>query len=191
MNFGGAGGIEGNDEPSALQKHVMFFDSNNDGFIYPWETFKGFRAIGCGILLSGFAAIFIHLSLSSKTRSDKGFTLRFPIEVKNIKKAKHGSDSGVYDTQGRFVATKFEQMFKQHAHTNPNALTAQELNELLKANRQPKDFGGWIAAYIEWKILYKVGKDKQGLLPKETVKAVYDGSLFGKMAKEKALSTTY
>lgn len=43
-----------------------------------------------------------------------------------------------------------------------------------------------IAAYSEWKILYMLCKDKQGLLHKETIRAVYDGSLFEQMAKEKA-----
>ena len=43
-----------------------------------------------------------------------------------------------------------------------------------------------LAAYSEWKVLYILCKDKQGLLHKETVKAVYDGRLFENMAKEKA-----
>ncbi|GMP59325.1 hypothetical protein CsSME_00022644 [Camellia sinensis var. sinensis] len=73
-------------------------------------------------------------------------SLLFPIEVKNIHKAKHGSDSGVYDTEGR------------------------------------------LASYTEWKILYVLCKDKNGLLQKETIRAVYDGSLFEQMAKEKASS---
>lgn len=42
----------------------------------------------------------------------------------------------------RFVPEKFEELFKKHARTNGNALTAGELDELLKANKQPKDFAG-------------------------------------------------
>ncbi|XP_027153669.1 probable peroxygenase 4 [Coffea eugenioides] len=178
-------GVEGH-EPSALQKHVMFFDINKDGVVYPWETFQGFRAIGCGILLSTFASVFINAGLSRKTRPGKGFSPKFPIEIKNIKRAKHGSDSGVYDTEGRFVPSKFEELFRKHAKTNANALTSDELKNLLKANREPKDYKGWIAAYSEWKILYILCKDKQGLLHKDTVRAVYDGTLFDRMAKEKA-----
>ncbi|MFS7952250.1 putative plant seed peroxygenase [Helianthus anomalus] len=53
---------------NVLQKHVEFFDRNNDGVIYPWETFQGFRAIGSGIVLSSVAAIFINAGLSGKTR---------------------------------------------------------------------------------------------------------------------------
>ncbi|GAB2279952.1 Probable peroxygenase 4 [Dionaea muscipula] len=170
---------------NVLAKHVEFFDKNKDGIVYPWETFKGFRAIGCGIALSSAAAVIINAGLSSKTRPGKGFSIRFPIEIKNIALAKHGSDTGVYDPQGRFVPSKFEEIFSKHAHTYRDALTGEELKEMLKANRVPKDYAGWFAAYIEWRVLYDLGKDKKGLLHKDTVRGVYDGSLFEKLENER------
>ncbi|KAK9074557.1 hypothetical protein SSX86_007155 [Deinandra increscens subsp. villosa] len=173
-------------DQNVLQKHVAFFDRNNDGVIYPWETFQGFRAIGSGILLSSFAAVFINVGLSGKTRPGKKCpNLLFPIFIENIKMAKHGSDSGVYDAHGRFVPSKFEEIFHKYARTHPDALTTDELNEFVKGNREPKDYAGWIGGLSEWKILYYLGKDKNGLLKKDTIRAVYDGSLFEKMAAEK------
>ncbi|CAF2194582.1 unnamed protein product, partial [Brassica napus] len=150
------------------------------------ETRTGFRAIGCGYLLSAFASLFINMGLSSKTRPGKGFSLSFPIEVKNIHLAKHGSDSGVYDKDGRFVESKFEEIFAKHSHTHPNALTGKELQELLDSNKEANDRKGAIAAYTEWKILHYLCKDKNGLLHKDTVRAVYDGSLFEKLEKQTA-----
>ncbi|XP_058078810.1 probable peroxygenase 5 [Magnolia sinica] len=185
-NTSGMKETELNDHENVLQKHVEFFDRNKDGIIYPWETFQGFRAIGSGLLLSTFASLFINMGLSRKTNPGKWPSPLFPIYVKNIKLAKHGSDSGVYDAEGRFVPSKFEEIFHKHALTNGNALTAEELSAMLKANREPKDYKGWIAALSEWKILLHLCKDKDGLLHKETVRAVYDGSLFERMAKEKA-----
>uniref|UniRef100_A0A7N0TG95 Peroxygenase 4 n=1 Tax=Kalanchoe fedtschenkoi TaxID=63787 RepID=A0A7N0TG95_KALFE len=173
-------------ESNVLKKHVAFFDRNHDGVIYPKETYQGFRAIGCGVALSAISAVLINSSLSQKTRPGKGFSMLFPIEVDNIKLAKHGSDSGVYDTEGRFVPSKFDGLFAKHAKTNPNALTSAELKELLKANREPKDYRGWVAAWTEWKILYALCKDADGLLHKDAVRAVYDGSLFARLEKEKA-----
>ncbi|KAL2939858.1 putative peroxygenase 4 [Bienertia sinuspersici] len=176
--------VEGIGE-NVLAKHVAFFDRNHDGLVYPWETFKGFRAIGSGLLLSTVAAVVINMGLSQKTRPGKFPSLLFPIEVKNIAKAKHGSDSGVYDTQGRFVPMKFEEIFRKHAHSNANALTSKELDEMLKANREPKDFLGWFAAFVEWKILFYLCKDKNGLLQRDTIRGAYDGSLFEKMECER------
>ncbi|PON33845.1 Caleosin-related [Parasponia andersonii] len=148
----------------------------------------GFRAIGCGIALSAVAAIFIDIGLSISTRPGKFPNLLFPIEIKNMHLGKHGSDSGSSDTEGRFVPEKFEEMFRKHAHSYPDALTSDELNELLKANRVPKDFAGWIGALSEWKILYLIAKDENGLLHKDKVRAVYDGTSFEHMEKEHSAS---
>lgn len=86
-----------------LQKHAAFFDKNNDGIIYPEETYKGLRAIGCGVALSFIGAIFINLSLALPTKPAdvKLPSLRFPIYIANIKKGKHGSDTDAYDDEGR------------------------------------------------------------------------------------------
>lgn len=43
-----------------------------------------------------------------------------------------------------------------------------------------------VGAWAEWTILYSLCKDENGLLQKQTVKAVYDGSLFEDMEKERA-----
>lgn len=43
-----------------------------------------------------------------------------------------------------------------------------------------------LAGYTEWKILHYLCKDEHGMLHKDTIRAAYDGSLFQKMADEKA-----
>ncbi|GAA0158689.1 oxygenase [Lithospermum erythrorhizon] len=179
-----AGNLD-NGNLTALQKHVSFFDRNKDGIIYVTETFEGLRALGMGIALASSASVFINTALSQKTRPGEGFAANFPIVVKNIQLGKHGSDTDVYDEQGRFVEPKFEELFQKFARTHPNALTSDELSEMLKAKRDPNDYKGWIAAESEWKILYTLGKDDQGLLQKDTVRAMYDGSLFERIEKDR------
>ena len=48
----------------------------------------------------------------------------------------------------RFVQQKFEEIFHKHARTHPNALTSDELSEMLKANREPKDYAGWYVSHL-------------------------------------------
>lgn len=49
---------------------------------------------------------------------------------------------------------------------------------------------GRVGAYAEWKLLYYLCKDKNGLLHKDTVKAVYDGTLFHQMEKDHSSRST-
>lgn len=49
----------------------------------------------------------------------------------------------VYKCLIRFDPVKFEDIFRKHAHTNSDALTSDELMEMLKGNRDPKDYKNW------------------------------------------------
>lgn len=183
-------GTRGRDDHnmSVLQQHAAFFDRNGDGIIYPWETFQGLRAIGCGYPVSFFGSILINLFLSYPTQPGWIPSPLLSIHIKNIHKGKHGSDSETYDTEGRFDPSKFDAIFSKYGRTQPNALTKDELSSMLKANRNMYDFIGWIVSAGEWMLLYSVAKDKEGLLKRETIRGLYDGSLFERLQDSKKSS---
>ncbi|KAH7440847.1 hypothetical protein KP509_03G013900 [Ceratopteris richardii] len=171
---------------TVLQQHVEFFDRNKDGIIYPWETFAGFRAIGFGWIISFLAMCFINLSMSYATQPSWIPSPVFSIYIKNMHKAKHGSDTGVYDHEGRFIPSKFEELFLKYARTQPDRLSFGELLDMSESLRDAFDFFGWVANKLEWGVTYWVSKDENGYMPKEAVRGVYDGSFFYYLEKKES-----
>ncbi|CAD6210235.1 unnamed protein product [Miscanthus lutarioriparius] len=152
---------------SVLQQHAAFFDRNGDGVIYPWETFQGLRAIGCGL-----PAIIHGLDTDQPLPqlSHSAGMVTFSFAVHPYKEHPQGFDP-----------SKFDAIFSKYGRTHPNALTRDELGSMLQGNRNTYDFPGWMAAAGEWFLLYSLAKDKDGLLQRETVRGLFDGSLFERL----------
>ncbi|KAH9944700.1 Caleosin related protein-domain-containing protein [Amylocystis lapponica] len=166
---------------TVLQQHCDFFDHDKDGVIWPLDTFRGFRALGFNLLLSLFAAFIIHASFSWIT-NDLVPDPFFRVRLSAIHKCKHGSDSNAYDNEGRFVPQKFEDLFAKYGE-GKDCLTKQDICNALAGQRLLMDPFGWVGAVFEWTSLYLVLWPEDGMVRKEDVRRVYDGSLFYEIAE--------
>jgi len=170
---------------TALQKHVSFFDRNKDGIITPTETFEGFIAIGCDVAYSRDSASSVHASLGPITSPADAPLPHINIHIDLIHRGMHGSDTGALDAKGRFVPQKFEEIFIKHAKVRPDGLTSSEVEEMILANRDPLDRRSWSAPENEWGLTYKLASDKDGFLHKDSVRGIYDGSVFVKLEEKR------
>ncbi|KAI3511474.1 hypothetical protein L1887_18628 [Cichorium endivia] len=171
---------------TVLQQHTAFFDQDNDGIIYPSETYTGFRALGFNIFTSFTAAVLVNGIFSYVTLPGYIPSLWFPVYIANMHKCKHPSDSGTYDTEGRYLPANFENIFSKYAKTMPDKLTFRELWNMTRGNHVTLDVFGWIVTKVEWWLAYSLAKDDEGYLSKEAMRGILDGSLFHKIAKRNA-----
>ncbi|KAI1387413.1 Caleosin-domain-containing protein [Hypoxylon trugodes] len=171
---------------TALQQHTAFFDRDNDGIIWPWDVYNGFRELGFCILFS-LGSLLIPVFFSYPTRMGRSWIpdplLR--IYVDDIHKAKHGSDSGIYDFDGKFDAEKFDHVFDRFDTSGTGGLSVGDLAELLKKDRCAADPAGWSFAFMEWWTTWLL-LQKDGRVWKDDLRACYEGSLFWKISEERS-----
>ncbi|PUZ61608.1 hypothetical protein GQ55_4G289900 [Panicum hallii var. hallii] len=163
-----------------LMHHVEFFDENKDGIITITESVKGFIAIGCDPAFALTAATSTHAAFGPLT-TPPGKLPSTNIHVSHINGAVHASDTGAYDKKGNFVPKKFERIFQRFARTEPDALSWLEVETMLTANRDLLKPWTWPAAELEWQLIHFLGKDRHGYLHKDTLRGIYDGTVFPKL----------
>jgi peroxygenase len=118
------------------------------GILWPHDTFIGFRRLGFNLLLSFVALVIIHANFSYPTLSGWLPDPFFRIYLRNVHKDKHGSDTGTYDHEGRFVPQKFEDVFAKYAGGR-DYLTLGDVWNVLKGQRCVADPIGWGGAFFE------------------------------------------
>jgi peroxygenase len=151
------------------------------------------------------AVAVIHLTFSFWTRESLFQFLRdLPfggsLRLKMLDRGLHGSDARVYDTEGRFRAEAFESIFSKYGETRPvegagaggeekteEVITWAGIMKMLQRNRSIFDPTGWTATFLEWGGLYWVAGYDRGYMTKEDVRAMYDGTLWPKLAERVAL----
>ncbi|AUX36731.1 MULTISPECIES: caleosin family protein [Sorangium] len=166
---------------TALEMHSAFFDRNHDGIITLRETYEGLRAIGIGRVLSAWFALVINGALGLPT--SRSFVPTLSITLENIHRAKHASDTGVYDKDGRFDPQKFEELFARWDKDRDGALNARELVARTLGDRDLLDVFGFLASAGEWAVLYALA-GKGGKLTREQLRRMYDGTLFYELERE-------
>lgn len=172
-------------DQTVLQQHCDFFDKDHDGVIWPIDTFRGFYQLGYGIILSVISVLVIHGNFSYPTQSSLLPDPFFRIHIDNIHKDKHGSDTGTYDTEGRFIPQKFEDIFSKYAEGR-DYLTIWDVSNLMKGQRLIADPIGWGGAFFEWLATYILLWPDDGRMMKEDIRGIYDGSLFYKVAARRS-----
>lgn len=171
---------------SVVQQHIAYFDRSKTGVISPLDTFISVRQWGWNILLSLFAAGIIHFGLSYPTCPSWLPDPYFRIWSARIHKSAHGSDSLSYDNEGRFRPQMFEEIFSKYDEGEKGGLSVGDLARFHKGQRNAMDFWGWSATALEWTAVYLLLWPDDGVIRKEDVRGVFDGSIFQKKADEYA-----
>lgn len=83
---------------SVMQQHILFWDRDNDGQIYPWDTYVGFRELGFNIFFSLLAVLVINLNFSYPTRLAHSWLPDpwFRVYVDSVHKAKVSLETNIH-----------------------------------------------------------------------------------------------
>ncbi|KAB2103290.1 hypothetical protein AG0111_0g8571 [Alternaria gaisen] len=181
---GTPGWKEKHSHQTVLQQHCDFFDRDHDSILWPQDTFVGFYRLGYGIILSIVAVFVIHSNFSYPTCSGWLPDPFFRIFLKNVHRDKHGSDTGTYDHEGRFVPQRFEDIFVKYAEDR-DYLTIWDVGNVLKGQRCIADPTGWGGAFFEWIATYIMLWPEDGRMMKEDIRGIYDGSIFYTLAQRR------
>jgi peroxygenase len=140
-------------------------------------TFElGFRRLGFNLGYSTFSAAVIHIGFAYPSQNSwipfLGNPL-FNIYTDKIHKCKHGSDSDTYDTEGRYIPEKFEEIFSKYDIDNKGELNFKDIIRLLRGNADLMDPFGAFSAIVEWGTLYMLCA-KDGVIKKEDARTCFD-----------------
>lgn len=177
--------VDPKEQLSALQQHILFWDQDNDGIIWPHDVYNGFRDIGFNIPFS-LTSLLIPVFFSYPTTLGHSVMPDpwFRIWVKDIHKAKHGSDSGTYDLKGNLKIQTFDDLFKDFDTEGRGSLGVKELWSMVKRNRVAADPAGWTFAMMEWGTTWLL-LQRNGRVQKDDLKGNYEGTLFWKLSAER------
>ncbi|KAF1838168.1 Caleosin-domain-containing protein [Decorospora gaudefroyi] len=169
---------------TVLQQHCDFFDRDHDSILWPQDTFVGFHRLGYNAIFCFVAMLVIHINFSYATCSSWLPDPFFRLFLVNVHRARHGSDTQTYDPEGRFQPARFEEIFSKYAGGR-DYLTIGDFPNMLRGQRNISDPIGWGGFIFEWSATWIMLWPEDGRMMKEDIRAIYDGSIFYKVAERR------
>lgn len=161
---------------TALEKHVTFFDVDNDGLITMSETYNGLRALGQSRVEAAKTTAIVNLFLGPKT--SVSWLDFLSINISNIHLGIHDSDTDIYDQNGNFDESMFEGMIVDFDVNNDGALSESELATMVATNKE-STFGNMASSGEFASLMELSGEEKEidcekvRVLTVETLRSFY------------------
>lgn len=192
-----------------LQMHCDFFDFDADDVIMPWDTYNGtplddwvgLRLLGFNVVMALYGTSVAHLFLSYSTQDGWMPDPFFSIILRNIHRAKHGSDSRVFDHDGNMRGERFHYL-RTLAYEHDKSTRGEEDSpdtedsvdfwqglHLTNRNRDVLDWIGWWANKIEWFFMYALCA-QNGRVQWRDIRGVFNGTLFYDVYNRRYLGIT-
>lgn len=152
---------------SALQRHADYFDPEGTGTIRLEQTYRGLRDLGVSRPWSVALASIINGALGPVTQRRATLT----IDIDQIARGKHASDTGIFDADGEFVPSRFDELFEASSTGEIDAISRKELRSFMHADG-PQSLAGDFFSAAEAKLFFCVAADATKTEDGERVPAI-------------------
>jgi hypothetical protein len=179
--------------PSALARHVAFFDPGGTGVVTLGQTRAGMRRLGVHWLWRAVLPPIINGFLGYLTEGRASLVIR----IDRIAQGKHPFDSGVFDKTGEKDAAAFDALFAGGdtlCAAEMRAIITSRGNRLAQMGKLAGALGHWFSSR-EVQLFFCLAADTTKLVDgkpvpavrKETMRAFYDGTLFPQIVRRRLL----
>jgi len=183
--------------PTALQRHVAYFDPEGTGVITLRQTREGMRRLGVPLPLRVLLSLIINGMLGYVTQGHPSMVIR----IDRIAQGKHPFDSGTFGDDGNVDKTAMGALFAAAAQGGGISATEMRALILARGNRRPGMgrlagvLGSWFSGK-EVKLLFCLAADGKKvvdgrevpIVTPRTLRRLYDGTLFYSLARRRRIA---
>ncbi|KAG2501800.1 hypothetical protein HYH03_000300 [Edaphochlamys debaryana] len=176
--------------PTSLQQHFAYFDINKDGVITLPECITAFAYLLRRLLPPPLnwaaavpAALAVQLPMAWLTADSWLPDPLLRAQVKNAHKVVHGSNSRAWDRSGHFTPARFEALLSKYDRDGKGGLSLLDVLSMLRGQANLGDLLGMAASTGEWLMTWALLRDDTGVLRREDMRGMYDGTAFYRLAE--------
>ncbi|KAI1761822.1 Caleosin related protein-domain-containing protein [Hypoxylon sp. FL1150] len=160
-----------------LSRNAEYFDVDQDGVIWPRDTYAGCRKLGWGITSSSLAMIVLHSALSYPTKPGL-----IPDPLSRI--CYHKQDHHDEEEKNTTVPAS-EGILAEYNTCSKGGLSLRDVLRFSNKQRSQHGISGWCTALVEWLALYIFLWPRDGIMRSADIRAAFDGNILYKQAGER------